>query len=96
MSTRLAETPKEKLAAATRAQQRCEAAFQAATEALRQFDEQHQNLDAKLKQERAALEATQAEAEAALRDAKDNFIFCHHEHFAIKQNWGRGAEPWRR
>ena len=96
MSTKLDQTPKEKLADATRAQRRAQADLEAASDALRRFDEQDPNLDAKLRQERAALESAQAEAEAALRDAKDAFNFCHHQHWAISNHWGRGQEPWRK
>ena len=96
MTTKLAQTPKEKLANATRAQQKCEWTLKAASEALRRFDEQHPNLDVKLRQERARLEAAQTEAESALRDAKDACCFCHHEHYAMAQNWGRSSGKWLR
>jgi hypothetical protein len=96
MSTKLDETPKEKLANATRAQHRAEADLRAATEALRQFYASHKVLDASTSKERQSLVEAQTRAAEALRDAKDAFNFCHHETFAIKQNWGRGQEPWRR
>jgi len=96
MSTKLEETPKEKLAIATRAQQRAQADLQAASDALRLFDEQHANLDAKLRQERAALQSAQAEAQEALTEAKDNFDFCHHQVYAMDQKWGQRSEPWRK
>jgi hypothetical protein len=96
MTTKLDQTPKEKLADATRAQQRCEAAFQAASNAVRQFDAEHKVLDATSSKERESLVVVKAQAAEALRDARDNFTFCHHEHWAIKQNWGHSAGKWFR
>jgi|HubBroStandDraft_1064217.scaffolds.fasta_scaffold16549_3 hypothetical protein len=96
MSTKLDETPKEKLANATRAQQRCEWALRAASDALRQFDASHKVLDATLSIERHSLVKAEAQAAEALREAKDNFNFAHHEHFAMSQNWGRSSGKWWR
>jgi len=96
MSTRLDQSPKEKLAAATRTQQRCEAAFRAATEALRQFDASHKVLDATLSIERHSLAIAKAQAAEALRDAKDCFNFAHHENYAISQNWGHSSGKYFR
>ncbi len=95
MTTKLAKTPKEKLAAATRTQQRCEAAFQTASNALRQFDERHQNLNA-TSAKNATLVKAEAQAAEALPEAKDIFDFCHHEHYAMSQNWGRSSGKWFR
>jgi hypothetical protein len=91
MTTKLDETPKEKLANATRAQQKAEWALRAATDALRQFDASHKVLDATLNKEREVLVNAEARAAEAYRDAKDNFNFAHHEHWAIKQNWGHSS-----
>jgi hypothetical protein len=96
MTTKLDETPKEKLANATRAQQRAERDLRAAAEALRQFDATHKVLDATLSKERQSLVTTEAQAAIALHEAKDAFNFCHHEHFAMSQNWGRSSgKGWR-
>jgi hypothetical protein len=91
MSTKLDETPKEKLANATRAQQRAERDLRAAAEALRQFDAAHKVLDATLSKERQSLVIAKAQAAEALRDAKECFTFAHHEHYAISQNWGHSS-----
>jgi hypothetical protein len=91
MTTKLDQTPKEKLADATRAQQKCEWALRAASEVLRQFDAAHKVLDATLSIERHSLVKAEAQAAEELREAKDNFNFCHHEHFAILQNWGHSS-----
>ncbi|HXN26075.1 MAG TPA: hypothetical protein VN902_03075 [Candidatus Acidoferrales bacterium] len=96
MTMQLDETPKEKLANATRSQQRAEADARAASDALRLFDEQHANLDSALRQECTALESARAEAQEALTDAKDNFNFCHHQVYAMDQKWGQRSEPWRK
>lgn len=91
MTTKLDQTPKEKLADATRAQQRAEWGLRAASEALRQFDAAHKVLDASLSKEREVLVKAETQAAEALREAKDNFNFAHHEHFAILQNWGHSS-----
>jgi hypothetical protein len=96
MTTKLDQTPKEKLAAATRAQHRAKAGFQAASDALQRFAEQHPVLDAALSKERESLIIAEAQAAEALREAKDIFDFCHHEHYAMSQNWGRSSGKWFR
>jgi hypothetical protein len=96
MTTKLDETPKEKLANATRAQQRAEAHARAATEAVRQFDASHKVLDATLSKERHSLVEAETRAAVALHEAKDSFNFCHHEHFAMMRDWGRSPEKWWR
>jgi ElaB/YqjD/DUF883 family membrane-anchored ribosome-binding protein len=96
MSTTLDETRKEKLAAATRTQQRCEAAFRAASDALRQFDAAHKVLDPTSSKERQSLINAKAQAASALREAKDCFDFAHHEHYAMLRDWGHSSgKYWR-
>jgi hypothetical protein len=95
MTTKL-EGAKEKLADATRKQQRAEWDLRAATGALRQFDQAHKVLDATSSKERERLVNAETHAAEALRDAKDAFNFCHHEHFAMMNEWGRSPGKWWR
>jgi hypothetical protein len=98
MTTKLQDTPREKLATADREYKISQADYRAACDALQGFDSQHptSSLDSKLKHERAQLEKAMRERRQTMDELHDAIIFCQREEFACRQNWGRGAEPWRR
>jgi hypothetical protein len=98
MTTKLEQSPREKLAAADRQYKISQAAYRAACYALQRFDAQHptSSVDSKLKQERAQLEKAMNGARHVMDELHDATVFCQKEEFACRQNWGRGAEAWRK
>jgi hypothetical protein len=98
MTTKLDLTPREKLATADRKYKIAQADYRAACESLQRFDSQHptSTLDSKLKQERSRLENAMLVARQTVDELHDAIVFCQREEFACRQNWGRGAEAWRK
>jgi hypothetical protein len=98
MTAKFEQSPREKLAAADREYKRSQADYRAACYALQRFDAQHptSSVDSKLKQQRAQLEKAMNEARKIVDDLHDATVFCQREEFACRQNWGRGAEAWRK